>query len=313
MARDPNIPLFLWVAAAIVAHLTWGGGADQVAEVFQERADMRRFAASVHEQLRRRFETEIALIDDSTSVANERLPEDEPQAVDGPVDDDAAKQKVEPPKEPLPDKKTEPDTTPAPEHERQKDKVKPEPAKTPPKDKAQPKPEPEPEQKKPAEVQPEKQQAPQRVAVVQHVDDKKQADNPEAEFLGDDNNHVQEQTQARITATDQDNDKPTPGSQHLGPTEEPGDSHVTDVAQSDDAPGEVNRAPSEDKLAARESAVSVSQPQGIPRNRRSRARRAHEDRSGREGPDGAGSKPCRGSDAAGLRERVRRLADRQGA
>ena len=47
MARDPNIPLFLWVAAAIVAHLTWGGGAEQVAEVFEERADVRRFAASV--------------------------------------------------------------------------------------------------------------------------------------------------------------------------------------------------------------------------------------------------------------------------
>jgi TonB-like protein len=262
MARDPNIPLFLWVAAAIVAHLTWGGGAEQVAEVFEERADVRRFAASVHEQLRRRFETEIALIDDS-SVVTERQPEDQPQAVDGPVDDDAAKQKVEPPKEPLPEKQPEPDKTPAPEHEKQKDKVKPEPAKPQPKDKVEPKPEPEPEQKKPTEVPPQKSQTPQRVAVVQHVEDKKQADNPEAEFLGDDNNRVQEQSQARITATDQDNEKPSPGSQHSGPTEEPGDSHVTDVAQSDDAPGELNRAPSEDKMAA-QSPVSVSQPQGIP-------------------------------------------------
>jgi hypothetical protein len=259
MARDPNIPLFLWVAAAIVAHLTWGGGAEQVSEVFEERADVRRFAASVQQQLKRRFSTEIALLDDSTIEAPS-APEDEPSDVDGPPDDDSA-EKVDPPKEQPPEKQPDPDSTPA--AEREKEKVKPAPEKEKPKEKKEKdKPEPEPLQKQP-EAQPEKNQAPQRVAVVQHVEDKSQADNAEAEFLADDNNRVQEQTQARITATDQDNEKPSPGSQHMGPSEEPGDSHVTDIAHSDDAPGEVNRAPSEDKLAARQ-AVSVSQPQGIP-------------------------------------------------
>jgi TonB C terminal len=263
MARDPNIPLFLWVAAAIVAHLTWGGGADQVAEVFQERADMRRFAASVQQQLRRRFTSEIALIDDPSDEVAQRDADDEPRAVDGPPDDDSAK-KVDPPKIQPPDK-PEPDPVPSAERVK-KEKVKPEPEKPQTKDKVEPKPEPDKkEAKKAPEVPPEKNQVPQRVAVVQHVQDKQQADNAEAEFLGDDNNRVQEQTQARITATDQDNEKPSPGSQHSGPTEEPGDAHVTDIAQSDDSPGELNRAPSEDKLAAaKKETVSVSQPQGIP-------------------------------------------------
>jgi hypothetical protein len=260
MARDPNIPLFLWVAAAIVAHLTWGGGAEQVAEVFEERADVRRFAASVQQQLRRRFSTEISLLEEPAAEVAPREPDDEPRAVDGPPDEDSAK-KVDPPKDQPPDEQA-PD--PVPTAEREKSKAKPVPEKAKPKeekDKAEPKPEPEAE--KAPELPQQQNQVPQRVAVVQQVEKKDQADNPEAEFLGDDNNRVQEQTQARVTATDQDNAKPSPGSQHSGPTEEPGDSHVTDVAQSDDSPGELNRAPSEDKLAAREN-VSVSQPQGIP-------------------------------------------------
>ena len=262
MARDPNIPLFLWVAAAIVAHLTWGGGAEQVAEVFEERADVRRFAASVQQQLRRRFSTEIALLDDSVQELTEQPTEDAPRAPDAPADDQPADD-VEPPKQPLPDQPV-PDDAPAPERVKEKAKIKPEPEKAKPKDEAKPKPEAEPDKPKAPEITPEKNQTPQRVAVVQHVDDKNQADNAEAEFLADDNNRVQEQTQARITATDQDNEKPSPGSQHMGPSDEPGDSHVTDVAQSDDAPGEINRAPSEDKLAASKQSVSVSQPQGIP-------------------------------------------------
>lgn len=264
MARDPNIPLFLWVAAAIVAHLSWGGGAEQVAEVFEERADVRRFAASVQRQLRSRFSMEIALLDEGTlpePVPPERR--DDPQALDGPPDSDEADQ-VEPPKR-EPDAPV-PDDAPAPEPERLKErlqeKVEPQPDQAKPKD--EPEPEPEPEQQKAPEVPQERNTVPRRVAVVQHVKDQNQADNPEAEFLGDDNNRVQEQTQARITATDQDNETPTPGSQHMGPSDAPGDSHVTDVAQSDDSPGELNRAPSEDKLAASKESISVSQPQGIP-------------------------------------------------
>ena len=129
MARDPNIPLFLWVAAAIVAHLTWGGGAEQVAEVFEERADVRRFAASVHNQLRRRFSTEIALLDDSTISEPARESEEPPDNVDGPPDDDTAdEKKAEPPKDTDP-KDLKPVVDPERERSKPKEPVKPEPAK----------------------------------------------------------------------------------------------------------------------------------------------------------------------------------------
>jgi len=266
MARDPNIPLFLWVAAAIVAHLTWGGGADQVAQVFEERADMRRFVASVQQQLRRRSSIEVALLEDDTAPPTDRDPADHPDINDGPQDD-----KTPPPKPPEQHPRDVKPNPKLPEPPAPKEKPKPpEPEKEKPKEAKKEEEKQKPEEKKKAEPDkkvavPEqpKAQIPQRVAVIQHVD-KNQADNPNAEYIGDEANNVREETQARITATDQDNAQPTPGSQHSGPTDEPGDSHVTDIAQSDDSPGELNRAPSEDKLAAKKSAVSVSQPNGIP-------------------------------------------------
>src|SRR5688572_22145290 len=118
MARDPNIPLFLWVAAAIVAHLVWGGGAEQVSEVFEERADMRRFAASVQQQLRRRFSTEIALLDDTSADIVPPETADAPPVPDAPADEQPADE-VEPPKQPAPDQPT-PDDAPAAEPERVK-------------------------------------------------------------------------------------------------------------------------------------------------------------------------------------------------
>jgi len=224
---------------------------------------MRRFAASVHNQLKRRFTAEIALLDDPSVPAEQHQPDDQPDAVDGPPDEDSAKP-PEPPKN-TPKDRPDPEHAPKVEKEREREKAKPEPAKAKaPEKQEEKKAEPEPKEKKPQEQQRNENRPPQRVAVVQHVEDQKQADNPEAEFLGDQNNRVQEQQQARITATDQDNEKPSPGSQHIGPSDEPGDSHVTDIAQSDDSPGELNRAPSEDKLAAARDAVSVSQPQGVP-------------------------------------------------
>jgi hypothetical protein len=262
MAREPNIPLFLWIAAAILTHLTWGGGADQVAEVFQERADLRRFATSVQNTLRQRFAVEVSLLDDSTLAENEPR-RDEPQAVVGQPDEDKSSTPEKP--EPVKEEQAKPEKDPKQVPDSDKTPLTKEEAKVAERDKPKPTPEAKEEEKKaPAELAQPAPEVQRRVAVVQQVEDPNQAENPDAEFLGDHNNKVREQTQSQITATDQDNAKPTPGSQHVGPTDAPGDSHVTDVAQSDDAPGEVNRAPSEDKLAAAREAVSVSQPQGIP-------------------------------------------------
>lgn len=267
MAREPNIPLFLWVAAAIVTHLTWGGGADQVAEVFEERADVRRFAASVQHQVRQRFNTEVALYDEDTLPELE-TPRDEPLADEGKPDDEPSEpekpEELEKEKQKLADQ-PEPEPDPA-QKLASKEPAKPKPEDAKKKEAEQPKPdEPKPEEEQAPIERPQPNVDTRRVAVVQHVEDQKQADNAEAEFLAEHNNRVKEQQQARITATDQDNKDPTPGSQHMGPTDDPGDSHVTDIAQSDDSPGELNRAPSEDKLAAQQKeSVSVSQPQGVP-------------------------------------------------
>src|SRR5688572_13073119 len=104
MAREPNIPLFLWVAAAILAHLTWGGGAEQVADVFEERADVRRFAASVQQHFRQRFSVEIALFEDDSLEVSEREAEPAP-SVHGPADEQPAPD----PEEPKPAELAKPD------------------------------------------------------------------------------------------------------------------------------------------------------------------------------------------------------------
>ena len=184
MAREPNIPLFLWVAAAIVTHLTWGGGAEQVAEVFEERADVRRFAASVQHQVRQRFNTEVALLDESTLPEIEH--KDEPRANAGEPDPTPADQ-------PKPkDLKLEKDKTAdkletVPEAARKLASKDPPPK--PDKDEKKPKPEPPKKEEEKKDEQkaelPKPAGDPRRVAVVQHVADDKQADNPEAEFLAD--------------------------------------------------------------------------------------------------------------------------------
>jgi hypothetical protein len=87
--------------------------------------------------------------------------------------------------------------------------------------------------------------------VRQHVKDDKQADNPDADFIAEHNNRVKEQTQARITSNDQNDPEPTPGSSASGAGEQPGDSHETRIADSEDRPGEEARAPSDDPAPLR--------------------------------------------------------------
>ncbi len=79
--------------------------------------------------------------------------------------------------------------------------------------------------------------------------DKNQKDNPNAEFAGNEANHVTQQTQSRITTTDKHESNPTPGGNHAGPSKNPGDSEESRVAQSEDRPGEPNMAPTPDQAA----------------------------------------------------------------
>jgi TonB C terminal len=234
MTRDAQIPLFLWIATAVVAHAIWGGGADRAAKVIEERLEIRDFAASVRRFVRGENKpVEVALLDD----------EDEPKLPD--------------PNAPVEPEKSEPDQND--EKNADKDEAKPEKPKTPP---PAPKKEPEakkpPEEKKPEEKKPEQKKAEQmpepapvpaeekRVAVKQHAEPN-QADNPTAHFIADQANKVEEETRAHITSTDQDDPQPTPGgaAQSSKDPNDPGDSDQTKILQSDEHKGAHDRAPSE--------------------------------------------------------------------
>ncbi len=83
-----------------------------------------------------------------------------------------------------------------------------------------------------------------RIAVKQHVQPN-QEDNPNANFLGNEANHVEKETVATQTAHDQDAPDPTPGGNHSGPDKRTGDSDQTKIAESEDHAGEKRKAPGE--------------------------------------------------------------------
>lgn len=275
MRREATIPLFLWVATAIVAHLTWGGGADRVSNAIEERLDIRRFALAVRERARGGGTTEIALLDDATAPDEQRpeVPKPEAQPSDTP--------------DQHPD---EPD----PEHDHHDDtqhpiKVEPKRAEPKPAPKEQPRPEPpKAEPPKPAEPKPPE-PLPDvplrgRVAVQQHVEDKQQPDNPNAEFLGDQANHVREQTQSRNTSTDQNDPNPTPGAASQGGPQQPGNASEDKVAQSDDHAGE-RRAPDPTPASTAQSTPGKTdrEERAVARASREAAAGKHGSRSGADG------------------------------
>ena len=52
MSREAQIPLVLWISAAIVAHWMGGNGAIQVARVYEDRAQIRSFVDGIRSGLR---------------------------------------------------------------------------------------------------------------------------------------------------------------------------------------------------------------------------------------------------------------------
>lgn len=217
MTRDSNIPLFLWIATATLVHLMWAGGADRVVTLLERRLALQDFLARVDA----RAQSSLTPLEVSLLEVEPR-----PQAQPPP-------EELEP--EPLRTSPDEPEPEPEPELEPEK-------------------PEPE-EQVQKLEIEkraeePKNEQKlelldpnDRRIAVVQHVDDPNQKDNPNADFIAEHANRVKEQTQARITSTDQNDPSPTPGGSHTGPIEFPGNSDETRVAQSEDAPGDPDLAP----------------------------------------------------------------------
>ena len=235
MFREPQIPLFLWIASAILAHLLFAGGADRASAVIGEKLDLRRFVTEVQKYVREASApVEVTLLtDDAADPTQVDEPPVEPQpptieSEPAPLEPEPAPLeptavRAEPPRpEPSPQLKP---VVPAPDSNRSPESPKSDSAKKPPPT---------------LELTPDR-----RIAVKQHVQDENQEDNPDAEFIGDHANRVKEQTQARITSTDQNDPNPTPGGQHAGADDQPGNADETVLGQADDAPGDPERTPTE--------------------------------------------------------------------
>jgi hypothetical protein len=158
-----------------------------------------------------------------------------------------------PTEEPPKDSLKEPDSNKADLPKKEESKVAPQIAKAPP-----PKKKPEAlAAKKPLIVKPlivkkddeEKRVLPEldtdkRIAVRQHSEDN-HTENPNAKFIAEKARRVQEETQARQTAHDQNDKNPTPGGQHTGNDPSPGDSHRNKIADSEAHKGAKDLAPGE--------------------------------------------------------------------
>jgi hypothetical protein len=232
MRREASIPLFLWAASAVLAHLLWSGGADQAARLIEERLDVASFAAGIRNHVKGAVAPPLEIVlDDETAPEEEAKPEEKKPEED--VDDDTKDEPEDPP-EKLDEKLKPP---PKQKEKPEEKKVAPVPVPEPPK----PEP-PKPELVKPATPAEEPKPVPQlelpkKIAVKQHVEDEHQKDNPDAQYIADKANKVAEETRARISSTDQDERKPSPGAAPSGPKEDPGNSEETHVRQDSDQPG----------------------------------------------------------------------------
>jgi len=240
-SREVQIPLFLWIATAIIVHMLWGGGTHQVAIVVEEKEALRGFAARIQHEV----QAELRPIQISM-LGSDQLEPPKPAEPEEAIEPDEVTEK----KLPTEDKATKKEKKPAespekakPSKPEKKEAEKKEPEKLEPKPLEEQKPELKPEDKKDLDLlakKSEEKQAQQlqierqkRIAVRQHVDDPNQKDNPDAKFLGEQANRVQEETQSKITSTDQDHPKPTPGSSsNQQPSKEPGNADKSRVASA---------------------------------------------------------------------------------
>jgi len=257
MRREASIPVFLWAASAILAHLLWGGGADQAARLIEERLDVASFAAGIRNHVKRSVAPPLEIALEDESLPDEATkPEENPDAVKDDVEDEP-----EAPPDEVEDKPVAPpkeQSKPKPEEK----KPEPEPVVEPPK----PEP-PKAELVKPPAEEPKpvpQLELPKKIAVKQHVEDEHQKDNPDAQYIAEKANRVAEETRARISSTDQNEKKPTPGTAPSGPKEDPGNSEETHVRQDSDQPGLRAFAPggSHSEDAARATASTPAPKEG---------------------------------------------------
>lgn len=218
--RGAETPLVLWICAALVAHFVFGGGTEEVSKrIGNVRADQRflsALASKAREKAKVADQTlEVAIVDEGQPSEAEPQEAPKPQPT-------AEKKKDEPKKDP-----------PKPEEPKKEEQktadvkvvVKPE----------------DPLKK----LDEEQLKADKRIAVRQHAQENQQ-DNPNARFIGDQANHVEEETVATQTSHDQDDPNPTPGgNKTAGPQDHVGDSERTKIAESEEHKGDKERAPGE--------------------------------------------------------------------
>jgi len=271
MPRDASIPLFLWIATAVLVHLIWGGGADRAAQVIEERMDVSRFAAAVQRRVKSGIAPpiEVTFEDDSEPPEDKPADTDPDEAKPDPSEEEPDKAEDAKQDEEARDSKVDPKALPeeqAKEQEKEEEKKK--------------------EEEKEKEKEPEKKEdlksiaeleLLKRIAVKQFVKDPNQEDNPEAQYLAEQANKVAEQTQARITSNTENSPDPNPGSSPSGPSEDPGNAEETRVAQDQDRPGE-KAAPNDDPSPAKiaRSDGMPTPPGGAPRAAPESSQRAQE-------------------------------------
>ena len=227
MKAESGIPFIAWVGTAVLAHLMWTAGAERVARVVEDVTQVRWFAESVQSEFAQGDSIEVTL-EDLPPELSEPEESEEPEEAEL---EEAEEPEVKPdPAKPEPAK---PEETPPKPEERKPDKP------------IQLFPVPKAVEEKPKPPPIEQPKMDQRIAVEQHVEDENQEDNPNARFVGDQANHVEEETVARITSHDQNDPNPTPGGQHTGPSQEPGNADETVIGESEDREGDPDEAPGE--------------------------------------------------------------------
>jgi TonB family protein len=210
------VPMILWICAAVCLHYSMAKTGDEVAQLHEDHEALADFAKRVGRVV-------------SPGGGNPMEIDISSPPVDAPELEQEDKQ-PEPPKQAKKDDKKDEPKSEAP---------KPEPPKPEPKAVVALKPEPP---APPTPLEPLKQD--KRIAVQQHAKPN-QDDNPNAKFVGDEANHVDEETMATQTSHDRDDPNPTPAGNHSGPDKEPGDSDRTKIADSDDVKGNKEHAPGE--------------------------------------------------------------------
>jgi TonB family protein len=217
--KDVRTPLILWICAAISVHFVFGGGGVVVADIHDDRVYLHHLATDVRDRVAKDEATfDVALLDSSKTT------KEEPPAPPPP-----------PPPPPKPEEKAKKQPPPPPKVAKNEKKAEPKKEEKKPvlvvKEDAKPLPPPPPQMDK-------------RIAVRQHAKPD-QEDNPDAKFIADEANKVEKESVAEMTSHDRDDENPTPGGNHPGPSDAPGNSDRTKIADSEEHDGDKNRAPGE--------------------------------------------------------------------